>query len=245
MRNKTWTLSRPFLLIGFSLAVIGCSPSESGHDPLDEASSPQNSVVDAASQTETSPEAHQNQSNTHAVRSAESHVHGGAVLSLVNENNTIIMELETPLYNLLGFEYEPKTQDERTHVSDVEARLSQPQNLIRFNADANCTYDTLESPVTLFETHMDEDEGQSDHGHDDDHIEHGEDDHDEDHDADHKDVILKYGLRCISPSKLKNVEVLFFDDFPFFTALELVYLGPSQQMSADLSPSRTKVDLTR
>ena len=250
MRNKLWTLSRPLLTIGFSLAVIACSPAESGHDHQHEAAGQQNPVADAVSQIEKLPEADESQSTTNAVRSADSHVHGGAVLSVVSENNTIFMELETPLYNLLGFEYEPKTSEEETHVSDVETRLSKPQNLIRFNADANCTYDTLENRVTLFETHMDEDEAQSDHGHDDDHIEHGEENHDDDHDdadhdADHKDVILKYGLRCISPNKLKNIEVLFFDDFPFFTALELVYLGPSQQMSADLSPSRTKVDLTR
>jgi len=46
-------------------------------------------------------------------------------------------------------------------------------------------------------------------------------------------------------SKLKKIEVSLFEEFPFFKELELVYLGPSQQMSVELSSSRPNADLTR
>lgn len=198
------------------------------------------------------------------VRSADSHIHGGAVLSVVSEKNMIFIELETPLYNLLGFEYAPRTPEEKTTVEAVEARIAQPQSLISFNDEANCKYNDLSSPPALFETyapkHADEHDHDADHGdehgHDDhdDHEEaaihaehnHDEEHHDEDdHASDHKDIILKYSLNCSDMKKLKLVEVGVFEYFPNFSELVLVYLGPSQQMSAELSASKPRADLSQ
>lgn len=214
------------------------------------------------------------QSSTNDVRSADSHIHGGAVLSIVSEKNMIFVELETPLYNLLGFEYAPRTPEEKTTVEEVEARIAQPQSLISFNDEANCKFNDLGSPAALFETHIAKDEDEDEHGHDEDHGDehdddgHGHDDHadheevathdDHDHDdndnehhdeddhvSDHKDIILKYSLNCANIEKLKSVEVDVFAYFPNFSELDLVYLGPSQQMSAELSASKPKADLSQ
>ena len=171
---------------------------------------------------------HKNKPETQGVttRSAESHSHGGAVLSIAAENNAIVMELGTPLYNLLGFEYAPKTPEEKARVSEVEARLTQPETLIRFNPEAGCTYDKPLKSVALFDEHAHHGDGEA-------------------HGSDHKDVILQYGLRCNSIDKLQKLDARLFEAFPFFTELELVYLGPSLQMSAELSSARPTADLTR
>ncbi|MEP4051562.1 MAG: DUF2796 domain-containing protein [Litorimonas sp.] len=187
-----------------------------------------------------------------SVRSADSHVHGGATLSIASENETIQIEFETPLFNLLGFEYAPKTDAEKALVSEAEVSLTQPEKLIRFNDAANCSFETPSSNVDLFETHSGEedDEHHDDHDHSDHHEEESEtDDHDEHHqhkeDDVHKDVLLNYFLSCGEIDKLKTVKVDLFEIFPNLTELELVYLGPSQQMSADLTPSKATAELTR
>ena len=232
------------MAIGLSLALISCSPSapetklhtEHAHSAEHAAEESQKTVAETH-------EDHETQSN---VRSAESHVHGGAMLAIVSENNRITIEFESPLYNLLGFEYAPRSEAEKARVVEVEKTLADPNSLIKFNADAKCTYLDITSPIELFDEHAEDTHGEN-HNDDHDDGEHHDDEHDDEHETseNHKDVILNYELTCKAIDKLKTVKVEFFNVFSNFTELELVYLGPAQQLSADLSPSRPNADLTR
>ena len=232
-------MSSRFLFISACLVLVGCAQEQGGHSHIeaDHKAPDAERLIAAENLSEHAAHreaAHKPETKSVTTRSAEAHSHGGAVLSVAADNNAIVMELETPLYNLLGFEYAPKTPEEKTRVSEVEARLARPENLMSFNAEAGCTYDKPVHKIMLFEEH-------ADHEHEDDHGS----DHEEDHGSDHKDVILEYGLKCKAMSKLKKIEVSLFEEFPFFKELELVYLGPSQQMSVELSSSRPNADLTR
>ena len=266
--------------------MAGCSQADST-DKLETADKPSaSSAVSKPTSTSETAKPDPVTDVTTPVRSADSHVHGGATLSIVSENDVVQIELETPLYNLLGFEYEPRSDAEKSKVSKVETSLAEPQTLIRFNEDAGCAFDAPVSKISLFDTHSDDDDhhheekynhDHSDHheneedvrGHD--HQEHHQDlegeydhdhsnhhdteaeadshDHDEHHEHEsgegHKDVILTYSLTCQDIDKLETVKVELFEVFPNLTELELVYLGPSQQMSAILTPSKTTADLKR
>lgn len=230
---------KPLLAIGLGLSLIGCSPAETDPAHHDEESHTASHAEEKPQKTVT--ETHEDEDHhedevheTHStVRSAESHTHGGAKLAIVSENNGIAIEFETPLYNLLGFEYAPKSEAEKTRVIEVENTLTNPQSLISFNKDAECAFLPFKTEVKLFDDHADD--------HDDE--DHDEDHHDEDTSVNHKDVILNYELTCKAIDNLKSVHVKFFDVFSNFTELELVYLGPSKQMSAELSPSRPNADL--
>lgn len=194
------------------------------------------------------------------VRSADRHVHGGATLSIVSEGNAIQIEFETPLYNLLGFEYVPETDTEKALVSNVETNLMEPQRLFRFNDDAKCAFNLPSPQVTLFKTHSEIGYDEDHHGHDQDagheHSDHHEieaesegREHDEPHqhedEESHQDVHLTYTSRCQGIEELKTVEVKLFETFPNLVELELVYLGLSHQMSTDLTPSNATADLRR
>jgi hypothetical protein len=209
-------ISRSILSFGASLALIGCSQGDAQKSPV--ISNSPAPVADADISHAEIPEPRPS-----VTRSAESHSHGGAALSIAAENTVVVMELDTPLYNLLGFEHAPNTTEEKIRAEAVEARLSSPETLFRLNPEAGCSYVKPAQNITLFE--------QAHDGHE--------------HDAQHQDVILNYELRCEDIQKLETLKILFFNDFPYFKALELVYLGPSQPISAELSPSRPIADLTR
>lgn len=239
------SLSRQFCSIGSALVLAACSQAETKNKSIDHSIAPVSSVSETNLQTE----APMVEPNTTAVRSADSHIHGGAVLSIVSEKDSVFVELETPLHNLLGFEYAPQTSSEKARVAAVETQIVQPKNLIRFNEEAKCEYNDVKSPVVLFEQHSSKQEGKEEHGHSHSHSEEL-DDHDDgkgsaDHKGDHKDIVLRYSLTCTNLDKLKTVHVALFEYFPNFAELDLVYLGPSTQMSMELSPSRTTADLTR
>ena len=223
------------LLIGLGLALSGCAEPETRHDHHDteEHNPTETSTHRVASESKTN----HSDKKAGSVRSAQSHIHGGATLSIVSENKIILIEFESPLYNLLGFEHPPQTKAEKTLTKEVEATLAQPQNLISFNKSAKCTFVLADQKIELFNHKTRHDEHDDEHGHD---------KHDEEEDSDsHNDVILSYSLTCEAIEKLKTVNVKFFETFSNLTDLDLVYLGPSQQMSVELTPSRTTAELKR
>lgn len=254
-------------MMGSGLALMACTEptSESGSLEIEEMSATES--IEAAIQGDVTG----NRSDDPTVRSADSHIHGGAVLSIVSEKQAVFVELETPLHNLLGFEYTPRSSAEKATVIEAEARLSDPKKLFGFNAEAKCTYAEVEKPPSLFDLLIqdgirnqndeapdmdDHDDHQNEASHSDDHYDHYVDpshadnhdthsENDEDHGAEHKDVILRYALTCRNSEKLKTVEVSFFEYFPNLAELDLVYLGPLTQISAELSPSNPTADLTR
>lgn len=151
-----------------------------------------------------------------------------------------MIEFETPIYNLTGFEYHPETNAEKQTVISAQNILSRPQTLIRFNADAKCTFDPVTADIALFDgEHAEHD---NEHDHHDHHDDHGEDASDEAH-IGHNDIILTYHVTCEAPEKLKTITVNFFSKFLNLTDLDLVYLGPSVQRSFELSNTTTRVDI--
>lgn len=229
-----------YLFVGLSQIVIGCSDVDTAAKPI-ERNEPLSAEIKHPPHEPATVEAQSpSVENTAVSRSAESHVHGGAILSVVSENGGIIMELETPLYNLIGFEYAPQSNEEKAQLAAVEKLLGQPSALVKFNDEAQCTYGTLKNGITLFPKKT---SNQADHHH----SHHKKESHEErhEHDKAHKDITLTYSAKCANLEGLETIEALFFKNFPNMTDVELVYLGPSQQIGTELSPSKSTADLTR
>ena len=99
---------RSTLLASFAAMCSGCAEPEtsdhthtnvSAHLPKDETQLKNDEIkADNFEKTEGS-----------EMRSAESHTHGDASLAMVLERTVFTVELDTPLYNLLGFEHEADT----------------------------------------------------------------------------------------------------------------------------------------
>ena len=195
--------------------------------------------------------------STPTVRAAESHVHGGATLALALDGGELVAELDTPLYNLLGFEHAPETDAQREAVRAAEAALGDARRMVAVNPEAGCSALPPE-PVRLFNSADSRDHG---HGHD---GEHDGGDHDDRHDdgqsdghgdgshshgdadhSGHRDVLVSYSYSCGSPSELSRVSVGVLDAFPLIDELDVVYLGPDTQRSFSLSQGSTTIDLGR
>jgi len=200
----TYKLTHSLLIIfkplcGFILALglIGCSNSktDSAHhtDHAHGEEHADGTLTHSETATNSATDTHNDDHNDEAhstIRSAESHVHGGAILSIVSERNKIAIEFETPIYNLLGFEYAPQTPAEKARVQDVEKTLAAPASLIRFNKEAKCDYAAPDSQIKLFDEHADDPEHDEEH-HDE---EHHDDDNDDTHEkaGSHKDLIVTF-----------------------------------------------------
>jgi len=150
-------------------------------------------------------------------------------------------ELDTPIYNLLGFEHIAETAKQKTAVQKAELVLSNSGSLFVFNSHAECK---LSGETIRVELGLDDHEDHDDHedGQEEDHDEHEEDDA---HDKTHKDVTIRYNYKCSNPKSLKSVRVNLFEHFENLTKLDLVYLGPNTQKQVELSATKTSMILTR
>lgn len=181
------------------------------------------------------------------VRHAASHQHGDANLAIVLEDKTLTLELETPLFNLTGFEHAPETEEEIAAVEAAEAKLKQPETLFLMKEQAEC-----ERADNDLEIHLGEDEHDDHDEHEDTDEAHHDDDHDDDHDehddaeeVHHEDALITYTFECAAPEKLSEIDIALLQAFPNMTELEVAYLGPNSQSVFTVDQRNTSIRLDK
>ena len=187
---------------------------------------------------------HHEDADTHSeaasseIRSAEAHIHGDAELAVVVDADVVTIELETPLYNLLGFEHHPKTAAQKAKVEMAEGQLQKGEELFVFNAEAKCNLISDSMTLELFDEEHEDDEH-------DEHDEHDDDEHHDEQEDSHKDVLLQYQYRCTKPSSLENVSVNLFEFFEDMSDIDVTYLGPSTQKHVNMTRKNMQMDLSQ
>jgi len=118
----------------------------------------------------------------------DAHEHGAALLNVVLDGETLSMELVSPAVNLVGFEYEPSTDEEVQAVEDTLAQLEDATTLFTPAEAAGCELTSAETEHLITdeegheEEHGDEEHGEENEGeeeHSEKGEEHGEEDHEE------------------------------------------------------------------
>lgn len=207
--------------------VADAEPTAPSEAPLEDEPNPSSAPVETTNESE----------NDEPVRTATAHVHGKANLALVLEGSTLTIELESAMYNLVGFEHAPETEDQIATIEAAEYKLSAPANLFVMNTDAGCIAQTDKLEIQLGDAH-DEDHGA--HGED----EHEHDEHEHaDHANTHRDAFLTYTFECASPDKLPPITIELMSQFPNLTELDVVYLARNTQDLFSLTPTNNVINL--
>lgn len=139
-------------------------------------------------------------------RELGAHEHGHSALNIAIEGTQVAMELEAPGADIVGFEYEAKTAEDRAKLDAAIAELSKPLSLFVLPAAAGCT--VTSASAGLIDEHYEE-EGAHDHDHD--HAK--ENDHAEEKGAEHTEFHASYLLTCDDPSAINSIEFAFFETF--------------------------------
>ncbi len=194
-------------------------------------------------------------------RDLDSHEHGNALLNIAIDDAMVIIELESPWNNFVGFEHSPRTTEQHALVDDVLAQLEQPDKLFLFSG-AECVSSgvVIESAMDSGEDdHHEEEKGHSEehdeHDKDAEHDEHVEeeqhDDHKEDEDHDehegeseaHSSLLASFSFECIDVSQLASIDVQVLERWTGFEELDVQLIGPSGQSLVELAPGQSLVDL--
>ena len=227
---------RIFVVTLFSTCLlIGCSHEDSdGHNNHGHQDGPAVSAGDAeAAEGDAHNDEHHEDGDAEEsdhghddeIRQAGTHLHGDAKLAIALEGSTLFIELDTPVYNLTGFEYSPQTSEEQAVLADVEKTLMRAAQLFVANSEAGCEAVKRETPVDLGP----EEEHESEH----------------DHEDSHSDAVIEFEFQCQEPQALNEIEVRLFKFFPRIEELDVVYLDQTTQRTTTLDPSNVRLELGR
>ena len=175
-------------------------------------------------------------------RSADAHEHGHGSFNMAVEGDAVAIELETPAFDILGFEHEAKTEADKAAIKTARAALADPVALFGLAPSANCTITEAEIEIGAEADHHDDEHHEDEHHDDEHHAEeddHKEDDH-ADHDeegAEHSEVHAHYALTCGAADKITGVNMTgYFNAFPKAEELDAAILTDAGQASGELEP---------
>lgn len=152
------------------------------------------------------------------------HVHGAAVLNIVVEDKTILIELEAPAMNILGFEHTPNTEDQHNIVKHANEQLKSYLSVLSI-PDKQCKQ--TESELEF--AHNSNDDGRH-NGH-----------HDDEQNNTHSEYHLNYTVDCESLKDL-SLDINLFKNFPGFEHVDLNWIYDQKQGVIDLNSENTLVE---
>ncbi len=181
------------------------------------------------------------------------------------------MELHAPGADIVGFEYEATSDEDKAKIDAALDVLSAPLDLFVVPAAARCSVTNATAELEgddhhdhegEHEEHDDHDEDHADHDdhgdehadHDDhakeadDHAEH-EHDHDKDHDKhaedgdSHTEFHAEYTLTCTAPEALDSIEFAYFEKFENALELEVQIVGTSGAQAYEVERDSPTLDL--
>ena len=177
------------------------------------------------------------------------HEHGHGTLNIAVDDKRVTMELEMPGMDIVGFEHQAATTDQKAALDRGKEALAQPLALFKIPAAAGCG--VADVKVSLEAEHGDghEQGGARDEpakGEDDDHD--GREDHDEaghDHDQHdgHNAFHVTYALTCAEPAQLTSIAFDYFKTFAGARNLTVNVVTAKAQSSYEVSRDKPVLDL--
>ena len=180
-------------------------------------------------------------------RELGAHEHGHSALNIAIEGDRIEMELIAPGADIVGFEHEAESAEDKAAVERAEATLGEPLSLFVFSTDAGCSVESASVEIEGEEHHDDHgdaahaEEEHHDHG-DEAHAEHDHDEHEAE--AAHNEFHAAYALTCSAPDGLDAIDfAAFFDSFAGAEEVEVTVISEKGQSSYEVERDAPSVNL--
>ncbi len=167
-------------------------------------------------------------------RQLGAHVHGHGRLNIAIEGKTVSMELEVPGADIVGFEHEPSTPDQKAALEKAKAKLADGLSIFTPVSSAGCALKSAK--VATEAEHEDEHEDEAHAG--------ADGHHEEEAGHHHSEFHVEYSLECSSPSRLTAMTFDYFKAFPGAQVLNIAVISPKGQSSFEVKRDNPSLDLT-
>lgn len=184
-------------------------------------------------------------------RELDAHEHGLGELNIAVDGDTVAMEFHAPGADIVGFEYEAESAEDRAAIDAAVAMLAKPLDLFVLPAAAECSVTQASAALESEEEHDDHDdhdehaegEGHDDH---DEHAEGEEHDDNDDHaeaEASHTEFHAEYTLTCGNPGAISGIEFAYFETFENAVELEVQIVTASGAQAFEVERDTPTLDL--
>ena len=141
------------------------------------------------------------------------HEHGRATLTVAWSNKDLAIDLQTPAYNILGFEYAPSTTEEKKRVIECVEALK-TESLIEPSAEAKCSIIAADVQTGF-----------------------GAENKSKEEKTNHSDFDVFYTVKCQNPDALKAIDAGgLFAAFSNLTTLQVQWISDRGQSAQTLTP---------
>ena len=151
---------------------------------------------------------------------ARAHVHGQMKLDIAVEGPTVVIEMESPLDNFVGFEHAPATEAEKKAAADVVAQLRAAEPLFKIDPAANCKL----GPVHLRSAALGL--GKAEPG-----------------SEGHADLDGSFAFNCTQAPEAKFIELGLFGAFKGLRQIDAQIVTPEGQFKRSLKRPATRLSL--
>ena len=165
----------------------------------------------------------------HAQHAHGAHEHGAAELTVALDGRELVIELISPLDNLVGFEHAPANDAQRAALAEAGRLLSDADAMFALPVAAACRFEhaDIESPWPM--AAMAPAAGQAGHAHP--------------TRGDHEEAVVTYRYTCAQPAALQRIDVRAFARFPRLRENRVEHATARGQGAAVLTPAAATLAL--
>ena len=167
-------------------------------------------------------------------RQVDKHEHGVGELNIAVEGSAINLEFMIPGADIVGFEYEAKSDSDMALVNTALSKFQDFENIFTLSSSGNCNLVDAEIDINQGDEHEDE------HDHDD----HGEhDDHDEHDEEAHNEFVAHYSFNCGNIKEIDRISFPYFTTFPNSGELEVQFVSEKGSTGFEVEGDEPFIDL--
>lgn len=170
------------------------------------------------------------------------HVHGVAQMQMVIAGKDVLIEVASPLFNVVGFEHKPNDAQQKKAFKQQVSAISKG-DLITLTAQAQCRLESNDIDHPFADSHAhNEHENENEHKHQSNHAH--EDDHASDYKKTHNNLRFEYQLHCENPQNLNDVNTQpLFTAWPNLQKLNVEWINNNRQSAKTLTPDQPLLSL--
>jgi Protein of unknown function (DUF2796) len=148
------------------------------------------------------------------------HVHGVANLEIAVDQNTLTLDLSSPLDNLIGFEHQPRTAQQKAAVRTMADNFNKAEQYFVPSPEAGCMLQSakLDSPALIKNKSAKSENG----------------------DRVHADLDGEFVFACKQTDKLHDLEVKLFASYPNLHKLNVEIAALRTQAAATLTSAQPR-----
>ena len=164
-------------------------------------------------------------------RQVDKHEHGVGELNIAIEGNAIDFEFFIPGADIVGFEYEAKTESDIALVNAALEKFGNFDNIFSLPESSNCNLVNSEIGVNQDDDHDEHDD------HD------GHDEHDDHNEEAHNEFVAHYSFNCENIKEIDRISFPYFTNFPNSGELEVQFVSEKGSTGFEVEGDEPFIDL--